>query len=146
MPKTCHLSWGRRDWLRNGTEKRKKNTGTRALWRENRGGFPLERQMKGRLRMTATSDSWQVNDGQRQRQRERAQNPWLCLTGKTLSDGESLQPSLSTLSHVLPQMPGTSDCECVCLYWDICKRYQYSGQNSKAFQSLLKNTVLVSLF
>lgn len=41
--------------------------------------------MKGRLRMTATSDSWQVSDGQRERQRERATNLWLCLTGKTPS-------------------------------------------------------------
>lgn len=40
-----------------------------------KGGFPLERQMKGgmkgRLRMTAASDSWQVRDGRSERERER---------------------------------------------------------------------------
>lgn len=40
--------------------------------------------MKGRLRMTATSDSWQVNDGQREGDRENEPiyieaNMWLCL-------------------------------------------------------------------
>lgn len=44
----------------------KENAGYKGMCEEKtEGGFPLERQMKGQLKMTATSDSRQVNDGQR---------------------------------------------------------------------------------
>ena len=93
----------------------------RAVWRENRGGFPLERQMKGRRRMTATSDSWQVSDGQRERGREGGRegggekellfskaNPWLCLTGKTQSHTERVYNLRCPLRHmtVNPRVSG----------------------------------------
>lgn len=75
--------------------------------------------MKGRLRMTATSDSWQVNDGQREGDREKEliyieANMWLCLAGKTKSHTERANNLLWPLWHMtvyLCQDPCV--CECV---------------------------------
>lgn len=69
--------------MRKGTEAKGKKGKTEG--EEKTGGFPLGRQMKGWLRMTAMSDSQPVNDGQSDGGGERAPNPRRRLTRKTPS-------------------------------------------------------------
>lgn len=71
--------------MRNGTEAKEKKEKLKV--KRKQGGFPLGRQMKGWLRMTAVSDSQPVNDGQSDGGGERAPNPQRRLTRKTPSPG-----------------------------------------------------------
>lgn len=100
--------------------------------------------MKGRRRMTATSDSWQVSDGQREREGGGEKellfskaNPRLCLTGKTQSRTERVYNLRCPLRHmtVHPRVSGRPLRASVC----VCLHYVRIQKKTNIIQTVDKN-------